>query len=395
MWHELHKENNRLRHLDTTLPFPKSNEFTYPFRNTGHLLNLTSTHRSEIGKYNIMAIDNKQWHQSGVPFSKLPRWRKSKSTPNLYANMTIKEALGMTDDPLQNKFVSNHTKHNHDGRAQQKLDALHLEQNKENIPSSAFAGPPRPELFDLDKVEKENKFDKIDTESIIFTQNSEYWLRDNAGFSMRNSVKQSLENSVRNINRRKLSKSRSKVSKMKRLSTSKSSNATAVTGTTRLPKISQKTLNHRNGPNPKSPINHHIDGHTVSAPGLSVDHRRLVGSQSLNKLYEELEFKKLSSILSSKKVGIHSNFPLEPLTALSTPSCGSVNSAERSARTGESTVMHSPLLDIKLHPRTPINHKQLKKYLYKNIFDTSRPNNKIYVLGSNSIQGPPPATAAF
>jgi len=298
--------------------------------------------------------------------------------------MTVKEALGITD-PLQNNFVSNHTKHDHDKRAQQKLDALHVEHQKENIPTAAFAGPERSELFDLDKITREHEFDKAHTESTIFTRNSQYWLRDNIGFSM----KQSLQHSNRTHTKKEGTNTMKPNNSVNALKTIQKT-------TSRLPKISQKPIkssHHRNGingMNARSPSNHHINGHTISAPaGLSMDHRPLVGSRSLNKLYKELEFKSLSSILSSKKTGICSNFPMEPLTALSTSPC---NSTSRSVPTGESTAMQSPLLDIKLHPRTPINHKQLKKYLYKNIFDKSRPNNKIYVLGSNSIQGPPPVT---
>ena len=91
------------------------------------------------------------------------------------------------DDPLQNKFVSNHTQKQrcNVSKSDESINSLMNTLNiHPNTPSVAFTSVPRPELFNLDKIAKENEFSKIETDSLIFEANSRYWIRDNVGFKM-------------------------------------------------------------------------------------------------------------------------------------------------------------------------------------------------------------------
>ena len=327
LWHELHTKNNQLRHVNTKIPDTKSNQCTSSFRSQGHKFNITSN----ISPYvSLLSSSSDCWHGSGRSFSQLPRFRKSSS---LSSNMTYQEALGVSD-PLQNKFVSKHTKNNRKCKLSKShtLSSLNTIRIKAiDTPSAMFVSPERSELFDLDKITREHEFDQIDTESIIFATNSKYWLRDNAGFTM-------------NI-----------VPKLKERKSIQTDNDDASNEQNKLPKLVKNVNKHTQK---RQQIANEDHKHKKQRLKIKVDSRQL---QVANKSSSKSNSNRLSTISAS------------PSTA-------------RSIKTSSSSVMNSPLLTVKIRERTPINHKMLKKYLYKNIFDKRKmPEDKIYVLGSNSI----------
>ena len=323
LWHELHTKNNRLRHVNTKISDTKSNTSTSSFRSQGHKFNITSNISPSVS---LLSSSSNCWHGNGRSFSQLPRFRKCGSQSS---NMTYQEALGVSD-PLQNKFVSKHTKNNRKCKLSKShtlssLNTIRIEAM--DTQSAMFVTPERSELFDLDKITREHEFDQIDTESIIFATNSKYWLRDNAGFTM-------------NI-----------VPKLKERKSVQNDNDDASNEQNKLPKLVEHIQK-------RQQIANTDHKHKKQRLKIKVDSRQL---RVANKSSSKSNSNRLSTISAS------------PSTA-------------RSIKTSSSSVMNSPLLTVKIRERTPINHKMLKKYLYKNIFGKRKmPENKIYVLGSNSI----------
>lgn len=330
IWHELHKKNNKLRHVDTKLCDRKKSTLTSSFKAKGHNFNLSngeymksSQSLTNINKYDI---NNNKKLKKGISFSQLPRFKCS-----LSRDLTYAETLGLNENPLENKFISNHTNRRKciNNTLSKSLTLSSINISKINQPSSAFLSTQRTELFDLDKIAKEHEFEKIDTESVIFESNARYWLRNNVGFKMSQIPKRNRKNKNLNDENDKENKDITIKSNQQKK--------------TKLPKIASKKrknlrklfLNNKNSKNE--------DDST-----LKVDHRRLIGSASL------------SNIVSS-------------------------NMVSSTSRSVERNVIDSPVLKVKLRERTPINHTAPKKYIYKNIFDKDKNIDKIYVLGTSSI----------
>ena len=350
IWHELHKKNNRLRHVDTKLftLYPSQNSLTSAFKSQGHNLNFSD--KENINYSTSLSLIDTNLHSSinkntGKSFSKLPRFETTKSI------MTYNETLKLKDE--SNTFISHHTNRR---KCNQLLNTINAPLNdvKINNLSSSFLSTQRTELFDLDKIAKEYEFDKTDTESSIFAKNSAYWIRDNIGFKMRKRIKNSKTPDIT-------------ITKMSQNKNNKDSN----NNNQQKKKINQKR---------KSNINVKVNkqmllkfNNNQNNTGLKLQHRRLIGSASLSNIF-------LPSTTIRHR--IHS-------AKSSSPSKSSTRSSNNLLNhQNDSNIINSPVLNIKLRERTPINHHPLKKYSYRNIFDDNNNTKKIFILGSNTTMQP-------
>ena len=356
VWHNLQRKNNRLRHIETKINSNKS-ELTSSFKSKGHNLNLSNKKQINYSKSlslidtNIGSSINKN---TGKSFSKLPRFKSSTLNLNY---ITYKDTLRVKDELSENKFISKHTNR---GKCKSiKNDSLNIIKINGN-PSSSFLTTQRTDLFDLDKIAKQYKFDKSDTETSIFAMNSAYWIRDNIGFKLKKQIKK--ENKI----------CIPQITKIKENNKSKNDQK---------PKKRTKQRKKINMNGKAILINKNKERNNKKESELRLQHRRLVGSASLSNIF----FPPLSmkNRASSRKSSAQTIKLMD----------NNINNKQNHKKTNDSNTIDSntidsqqTILNIKIRERTPLNHKQPKRYLYRNIFNKNDNSKKIFVLGSNYIQ---------